>query len=347
MPFCVAGMRALPLLMVLSGVLVGCAGWRSGRPDVAASQAPVVLAVAGPALATDDARAAAVTALGRVTQRRVELAGEAGDDALLREVAARAGVRRSAARGRRCASHADALLAARHGADAVYRLTLSPVGTPSRGLFGGATPVSGDVAVRVFDGSAARAPVRVAGDDVGAATTAGASSLPVPPAARWDVVANGLVKAGCPLYALAVQELRLGDAKAGRAVRQKALAALGRGAPAPKAAQVDPDPAPAPDATVKAPTQDGRFSCEALCGIHMVEVCNKDRTLWTQHLVAWERTGCGTRRSEPFLIDCYRRQRISGTFHDACVAPCERSSAGRAALLQMLQGAGCLRAGPS
>jgi hypothetical protein len=130
-------------------------------------------------------------------------------------------------------------------------------------------------------------------------------------------------------------------------VRQKALAALGRGAQAAKTAPVAADPAPAAETTAKQSPVDGRFSCEALCSIHMVGVCNKDRTLWTQHLVAWERTGCGTRRSEPFLVECYRRQRISGTFHDACVAPCERSAAGRAALLEMLQGSGCLRGGPS
>jgi hypothetical protein len=339
-------MRTNPLHILLCGLLVGCAGWRGSGPDVDASRAPVVLRVEGPALATDDARNAAADALGRTTRRRVELADGGGDDALLREVAARAGVRRAVERDRRCASQADTLLAARRGADAVYRVTLSPAGTPSRGLFG-ETPVTGDAAVRVFDGSGARAPVHVAGDDVAAATTAGAAGLPAPPAARWDVVANGLVKAGCPLHALAVQELRLGDAKAGRSVRQKALAALGRGVPPPKAAPVASDPEPAPEATVKAAPPEGRFSCEALCGIHMVEVCNKDRTLWTQHLVAWERTGCGTRRTEPFLVECYRRQRISGTFHDACVAPCERSATGRAALLQMLQGAGCLRAGPS
>jgi hypothetical protein len=206
--------------------------------------------------------------------------------------------------------------------------------------------LTGELGLRVFDGTVGVAEPAVGGDDVAAAVAAGVASLPAPPPARWDVVADGLVRAGCPFLALAVQELRLPGAKA---VRSRALAAIGRtGAPRKTVASApDPEPqaSPAPEPTF---ASSSRFSCEALCDIHMVEVCNKDRTLWNQHLVAWERTGCGARRSEPFLVECYRRQRISGTFHDACVVPCERSAEGRNALLEMLQGAGCLRSsGPS
>lgn len=337
-------MRVLPWLLMLSGTLAGCAAWRGGEPDVTAARPPVVLRLHGPVAASAAARADAMRALGRATHRRVELADDAVNDTYLRDVAARARVRRHPGRERRCASHADVLVAARAGADAVYVLTLTE--GPSRGLLAGST-VTGEASVRMLDGSAKPPRVAVAGDDVAAAVTAAVAGLPAVSGARWDVVAKTLLDAGCPMLALAVQELRLGDGKAGRSVRQRALAAMGRGPATPKPVAVAPEPAPVVEVAAKPPPSETRFSCEALCGIHMVEVCNKDRTLWNQHLVAWERTGCGTRRTEPFLVECYRRQRISGTFHDACVAPCEGSAAGRSTLLEMLQGAGCLRSGPS
>jgi len=48
-------------------------------------------------------------------------------------------------------------------------------------------------------------------------------------------------------------------------------------------------------------------------------------------------------REEAFLKECYRQQWLSGAFHGACVVPCESQAEGRDRLLNLLQGAGCLR----
>jgi hypothetical protein len=80
-----------------------------------------------------------------------------------------------------------------------------------------------------------------------------------------------------------------------------------------------------------------------MCEIHMVELCNNDRDLWSRNQQLWQSTPCGQRRSEEFLRDCYQRQWLSGTFDEACMAPCERSGDGRARLLHMLQSGGCTR----
>jgi len=78
-----------------------------------------------------------------------------------------------------------------------------------------------------------------------------------------------------------------------------------------------------------------------LCGIHMVELCNGEKTLWISNNTKWQPTSCGTRRDEPFLQDCYRRQWLSGTFRDACVRPCESNVEDRDNLVKLLQTAGC------
>src|SRR5207249_10414114 len=90
-------------------------------------------------------------------------------------------------------------------------------------------------------------------------------------------------------------------------------------------------------------TPDEMYSCSALCGMHMVEICNKDKSLWNAHGSKWQPTPCGTRRDEDFLADCYRRQWLTGAFHDSCVVPCESTPEGRGRLLGILQTAGCLR----
>jgi hypothetical protein len=77
----------------------------------------------------------------------------------------------------------------------------------------------------------------------------------------------------------------------------------------------------------------------------MVELCNNDHALWTQNGTTWESTRCGTRRAESFLESCYRTHWLDGTYERACLQPCEGSSEGRDRLLQLLQRAGCLRAG--
>ncbi|TMA60213.1 MAG: hypothetical protein E6J75_01580 [Deltaproteobacteria bacterium] len=79
----------------------------------------------------------------------------------------------------------------------------------------------------------------------------------------------------------------------------------------------------------------------------MVELCNNDRALWIEHRVRWEATPCGTRRHDAFLEECYRQQWQSGTFDDACVAPCETTPEGRERLESILRRAGCLRDRPS
>src|SRR5438046_833728 len=110
----------------------------------------------------------------------------------------------------------------------------------------------------------------------------------------------------------------------------------------------------APDAAARAgssatPAQasEQQYSCSELCGMHMIELCNRDKSLWDSHGRRWEPTACGTMREEAFLKECYRQQWLSGAFHDACLVPCEREEEGRDRLLDLLQGAGCLRHHPS
>jgi hypothetical protein len=79
--------------------------------------------------------------------------------------------------------------------------------------------------------------------------------------------------------------------------------------------------------------------------MHMVEICNTDKVLWSAHRARWEPTPCGTRRDEQFLAQCYQEQWDTGTFETSCVQPCEASDAGRSRLMAILQEAGCV-AGP-
>lgn len=87
-------------------------------------------------------------------------------------------------------------------------------------------------------------------------------------------------------------------------------------------------------------------SCATLCEMHMIEICNSDKVLWSAHRARWEPTACGTRREETFLTQCYREQWETGTFETSCVQPCEASDAGRTRLMAILQEAGCV-AGPA
>ena len=81
--------------------------------------------------------------------------------------------------------------------------------------------------------------------------------------------------------------------------------------------------------------------------MHMIELCNNDRALWIEHRARWEATPCGTRRHDASLEACYRQQWQSGTFDDACVAPCETTPEGRERLESILRRAGCLPDRPS
>ena len=86
---------------------------------------------------------------------------------------------------------------------------------------------------------------------------------------------------------------------------------------------------------------EGRTSCSALCAMHMVHICNRDRALWESHRKPWEQTACGTIRTEAFLKECYQQQWLSGAFHEGCIVPCERTAEGRERLIAILRGAGC------
>ena len=77
--------------------------------------------------------------------------------------------------------------------------------------------------------------------------------------------------------------------------------------------------------------------------MHMVQLCNNDKVLWSSHRARWEATPCGTRRAGEFLQECYQQQWLGSTFRDACLAPCEGTAGGRDRLLQLLRDAGCVR----
>ena len=196
----------------------------------------------------------------------------------------------------------------------------------------------------------------------------------VPPfrSPEWDTVARRLVASGCPFVALALADAGLTSAPAGRAVRTAALAMI-REVGKRRVRRVDDDAAhglkrgeaselpetSAPDSAADAgssaggssgtpaPAPEQPYSCSTLCGMHMIELCNRDKVLWDSHGRRWEPTACGTMREEAFLKECYRQQWLGGAFHDACVVPCESEEEGRNRLLNLLQGAGCLRLHPS
>jgi hypothetical protein len=202
--------------------------------------------------------------------------------------------------------------------------------------------------------------------DVAAAVADSVRELGAVPIPEWDAVARRLLERGCPFLAWAVADTELVPA-AREPVKTAAVAAmrvsLGR-----RVARQRPDggearkavtarelgdaiaAAPAPsensdDAPAPAPAPEPVVSCATLCEMHMVEICNSDKVLWSAHRARWEPTPCGTRREEPFLTQCYREQWDTGTFETSCVQPCEASDAGRTRLMALLQEAGCV-AGP-
>ena len=201
--------------------------------------------------------------------------------------------------------------------------------------------------------------------DVAALASEALQDLPPFRTPEWDTVARRLAASGCPFVALALADAGLTSTAAGRVVRTAALATI-REAVKHRPRRADDDAAhgltrgeapevpetAAPDAAAKAgssgtpaPAPEQRYSCSALCGMHMIELCNRDKSLWDSHGRRWEPTACGTMREEAFLKECYRQQWLSGAFHDACVVPCEGQSEGRDHLLNLLQGTGCLRPG--
>ena len=202
--------------------------------------------------------------------------------------------------------------------------------------------------------------------DVAAAVADAVRGLDAAPNPDWEGLARRQLKQGCPFLALAIADTKLAPGPE-EAVQTAALAAmLGPGdrgrhraadvgptrKPAPPLPVADvadgPGPAPAaPDAIAAAPTPVAA-SCRSLCAMHMVEICNTDKLLWSAHRMQWEPTPCGTRRDERFLSQCYQEQWDTGTFETSCVQPCEASDDGRSRLTAILQDAGCpTGSGPS
>jgi hypothetical protein len=186
------------------------------------------------------------------------------------------------------------------------------------------------------------------GLDPGAVAGDAIRSLPPLPAPRWDAVARRLTAAGCPFTALMVCETRLDGTAAHGSIRTAALAAMQRSEKPARTKRSATRAERAPkdveeSAMAETPAPDERYSCTTLCGMHMVELCNRDKSLWSAHGATWQATPCGTKREESFLADCYRRQWLTGAAHDSCVVPCESGREGRDRLLGILQSAGCLR----
>jgi hypothetical protein len=227
--------------------------------------------------------------------------------------------------------------------------------------------LAGHVAVSIFaPESSRRVPVSVAASqlepsaltprvDVGTAVGAALAQLPVPPAPRWEAVARELVRAGCPFLALTIYEKRLEGGSGRDDVKKAALATVARSlgkrktgrVPEPTAAKATPETPEDQEPRDEERSPEEAYSCKSLCSMHMVELCNNNRILWSSNHVRWEPTPCGARREEEFLKECYRQQWLAGTFDTACVSPCEGTTEGRERLTRILQGAGCLRPDPS
>lgn len=299
-----------------------------------------------------------------------------------RLLGARPGIARYDWREPRCTAERPVLAAAAHGTDAVYRASLEyatrtrpatdaewdaarsfrrlfrrPSTRPAmrEELLSG-TVVRTGFAARDATTRAAlyRRRVTRADDprriDVAAAVAETVTGMGPLPAPDWDGLARRLVEERCPFLGLAVSEARVRDAGRREAATDAAVAAMRaalapRPAPAPAA---EPAP-PAADESTAGPAQaDAAPSCQTLCAMHMVEICNADKLLWSAHRAPWEPTPCGTRRDEPFLAQCYERQWQTGTFDTSCVQPCESSPEGRERLMAILRDAGCVPTpGPS
>ena len=223
------------------------------------------------------------------------------------------------------------------------------------------TKLDGTIERTTFPGSTATARQRVRwsgrrlGDkdvappaSVGEALAQALSAMPAATAARWEPIARGLVSGGCPVLGSAVADTFLDDRAAKRRIRAAALNALAPPTSPASAPPVETTTTPSDIATPEvtpepATTPEPAYSCTTLCTLHMVELCNNDRSLWTRNGARWENTRCGLRRSESFLENCYRMQWLSGTYEQSCVQPCERADDGRTRLMTMLRRSGCIR----
>jgi hypothetical protein len=313
----------------------GCAVLGLGpRPhgEGALERLPVLLVLEGDQLSPVDA-ARVGRALARQIHRPVRITHETGIDLDALGARLRARYGRVPSAHDRCGLGAIAAQTLAHDAHAHYRLVLHERDGRLDGELVATTfarePRRRRLAIR-SEGPSPRIDELVA---------AGIRSLDAPAYPLWDGLARRLLARGCPLGALAVYDARLRDRPGSRDVLRAALADA---APPPAAVAATEPPADAP-----APEPTERVSCKTLCELHMVELCNNDRELWSRHRASWEATPCGRMRMEPFLRECYQRQWITGTFHDACIVPCERDGGGRARLLHLLQGEGCARMPPS
>src|SRR5262249_54140808 len=133
---------------------------------------------------------------------------------------------------------------------------------------------------------------------IGDAVAEAFAELPAPPDPAWEPVARKLVSGGCPFLALVVAETRLKHAGADGAVRKAALAPVGRGAAKRTSGRTARESLSKVSASrdaddqgeVEPPTGDDRYSCNSLCGMHMVQLCNNDKVLWSTHRAKWEAT---------------------------------------------------------
>lgn len=321
------------IVVATAALGLGCATLRpEPGDDEAVERLPVLLVLDGDPLSKRDATRVA-DALSHQIRRPIRVTRETGvdRDALTRELRARHGrVPTGPWTSDRCALGEVAAHALAHDAHAHYRVVLR---IRER-------RVDGELIATTFgrEPGSRRLPIRAEGRslDVAKVVAGAVAALESPAYPHWDALARQLLARGCPLAALAVYDARLRHRPASRDVLRAALRS-GHAPAAPVAAA--PQPAPATPATER----QARVSCKALCELHMVELCNNDRELWSQHRAAWETTPCGQMRLEPFLRECYQRQWLTGTFEDACVAPCERTDDGRARLLHLLRGEGCVR----
>jgi hypothetical protein len=376
-------LRSRTVLLTTVLLVGACAFRPDWAPDPApGAAAPVALLTEGTAFDRSGLRDQVAHAVARVSGRRVLVLGAPAsvDETSVQELAARLrktnpGLRRYDWREPHCKAEGDVLTAVQRNVDAVYRVSLEvaersrPLTEAERAAHPGGLlralhlvardtareeVLTGSVAVRLFtpEGGSRIMVARSATEiepwaltprlDVAAAVRESLAGLPPMAPPQWEVVARRLVGAGCPFLALAVADARLGGDPA---LRKSALAAVGRrlgrrpaarrakAAPAAPTAPVEPEPA----------AGDDRYSCKALCNMHMVQLCNGDKILWHSHRAKWEATPCGARRDERFLQDCYQRQWLSSTFREACLRPCEGSVAGRERLMRILRDAGCGR----
>jgi hypothetical protein len=176
--------------------------------------------------------------------------------------------------------------------------------------------------------------------DVATAVREALEKLPPLGEPQWGAFATRLVSSRCPLLAVAVAESHL-KKEPRQQITTAALAAMKRQERgAPPARRVSRREGASPKK--KGPQPGEAYSCNDLCALHMVELCNNDKVLWTYYRRTWETTPCGTKRKDAFLAECYEQQWMSGTYQESCVTPCETDPEGRGRLLDILESAGCI-----